>query len=135
MASCWTDRPEGCGAETWRRAPDFQHTPCRASVSTVTAARSSPSPLTPRPGSEAGKALRRAGLEVHDDRHLRLVPQADDAAVLVVEDLVGLRKVVLAKQAPPRALSVLAAGLIRAQLLSAHLSQPEPARRARGLHV
>src|SRR5215213_5435948 len=71
-------------------------------------------------GTEPGEALRRAGLEVHDDRHLRLVPQADDAAVLVVEDLVGLRKVVLAKQAPHRALSVLAAGLIRAQLLSAH---------------
>jgi polar amino acid transport system ATP-binding protein len=48
---------------------------------------------------EAGRLcpLGRPRLQVHDDRQLRLVPQADDAAVLVVEDLVGLRQLVLAQ--------------------------------------
>jgi hypothetical protein len=47
------------------------------------------------------------------------VPEADDAAVLVVEDLVRLGEVVVGEELPHRALGLLAARLIR--LLAARL--------------
>jgi hypothetical protein len=63
------------------------------------------------------------------------VSQADDASFLVVEDLVGLRKVVLPKQPAHSALRLVPTRSPLAQLLSAHLPQPEPPRRTRGLCV
>src|SRR5687768_1263865 len=86
-------------------------------------------------GSErqAAAGLRRPLLQVHDDRDLRPVPQAHDAAVLVIEDLVGLRKLVLPKQLAHRALRLGAGGPPLARLLAAHTPEPEAARSTRGL--
>ena len=53
-----------------------------------------------RPGRLLGTVLRR--IRIHDHRELLLVPEADDAAVFVRKDLVGLGRSPLLEQPPHR---------------------------------
>ena len=66
----------------------------------------------PAPAARGRTALGGARLEIHNHGDLRLVPEADDAAVLVIQDLVRLGKVVVGEQLSHRPLGLLAAGLV-----------------------